>query len=400
MKQGHSISQSEIIKQANKLAIDGYFAEARDRYYQALCLDRPTADMLLALGVCCYECNRIDEAIAHTRAGLALGADEVKSNMQLGLCTLLLGYAEQGWAGFAYRKKMEPRVMPAAPPIPEWTGAPLHGEGIVLIREQGFGDIIQFVRYAPQIRALGGQVYLDVHAPLRRLFAAQTDFGVTLSNEQPAQISRYAYFMDLPRLFGDHPHETSVPQPYIRVPEHALAPELEPALGSLRIGLAWAGSVANNRDKLRSVGLEALQPVLGMPGCRFFSLLNGARAQELASAGKPPSLTCLGDRIHDFMDLAIAIDKMDLVISVDTAVAHLAGAMGKPVWMLVCTPADWRWGASGSETAWYPSMRMFRQPAPGNWQAAVEDLATALSEYIASKTQAGKLIDCAARTGS
>lgn len=380
------MSRSDLVKQAYALAIDGRFAEARDHYYQALCLDPPTADLLLALGACCYECNQIGEAIAHTHASLVLGADKVMGNMQLGLCSLLLGHAEQGWAGLAYRKHLTPRVMPLPPPIPEWTGEPLNGEGIVLIREQGFGDIIQFVRYAPRVRALGGQVYLDVHEPLRRLFASQTEFGITLSTEQPAQISRYAYFMDLPRLFGDHPHQTSVLGPYIRLPGRVPVPELADTAGSPRIGIAWAGSIANSRDKLRSIELDSLRPMLAMKGCRFFSLLNGARAQELASAGRPPSLTCLADRIHDFMDLANVVDQMDLVITVDTAVAHLAGAMGKPVWMLLCTPADWRWGSRGSATTWYPSMRIFRQPAPGDWRSVIDDLESALADYLADRT--------------
>lgn len=387
MNPNHPDTYSVLVQQANRLVGEGQFAKARDLYYRAVHLRPPTADLLRALGGCCYECNQIDEAIAHTRASLVLDAGSKTGNLQLGFCCLLLGHAEQGWAGLAYRKQLVPRVMPDPPPLPAWNGEPLNGAGIVLIREQGFGDIIQFVRYAPKVQALGGRVYLDVHAPLRRLFASQAHLGVTLTEKQSAQISRYAYFMDLPRLFGDHPHHPCTADSYIRIPDDTASSQPgNEAADTFKVGLAWAGSVANGRDRLRSIGLETLRPLLDVDGCRFFSLLNGARAQELASSGLRTAVTCLADRIHDFMDLALAVDKMDLVITVDTAVAHLAGAMGKPVWLLACTPADWRWGAEGAATAWYPSMRVFRQTMPGDWQPVIEGVSNALAARTIAKT--------------
>lgn len=371
--------QAHYIRTGNALVAEARFAEAREAYYQALALGPGAADMFLTLGGCCGEQGALEEAIVHTRACLALTPRDARAHVQLGILCLILGLADPGWRELSHRRNLVPSPMPPAPPIPDWNGAPLEGRGILLLHEQGLGDVIHCARYVPRIAALGGKVYVDAQVPLKRLLAGHFPPGTVLERGQSAQISTYAYMLDLPRLLGDHPHGPPGATAYFTVPPGTPRPAL-PAVpaGTRRIGLAWAGSTNHARDRLRSIPLEMWKPLLSTPACQFVSLMEQTRAPDIARAGLADRVVDLSGAMTDLLDVAAIIREMDLVLTVDTAVAHLAGAMGKPTWMLVTNPPDWRWGRAGESTAWYPSMRLFRQDRAADWAPVLARVAAAL----------------------
>lgn len=365
--------QAYHLRAGNALVAEARFKEARQEYYQALQLGPAAPDVLLTLGGCCGEQGALEEAIVHTRASLALAPRDPRAHVQLGILCLILGLAEPGWRELSHRRNLVPSPMPPAPPIPDWNGGPLEGRGILLLHEQGLGDVLHCARYVHQIQERGGVVYMDIQEPLKRLLIPHFRPGTVMERGQSAQISTYAYMLELPRLLGDHPHGPPGARPYLAVPAGTPRPSLpaRPA-GTRRIGLAWAGSPNHARDRLRSIPLELWKPVLDVQRCQFVSLMEKTRAPEIARAGVEDRVVDLSSQMTDLLDVAALIQEMDLVLTVDTAVAHLAGAMGKPTWMLVTNPPDWRWGRAGASTAWYPSMRLFRQEEAANWLPVID----------------------------
>lgn len=375
MSEGHVAA----VREANAHLLEFRYAAARDAYYRALQLGPANADMLLTLGGCCAECGQIEEAVVYTRASLALNPNEPRAHVQLGILCLMLGHANPGWTELAHRRHLRPSPMAPQPPIPEWDGRALDGRGIVLLPEQGLGDAIQCLRYVARLQALGGTVYLDTNPLLARLFKAQFAPGTVLEPGQSARISTFAYMMDLPHAFGDDPHGVSAGA-YIRAPEDAV-PRLPPLpAGRLRIGLAWSGNAVHPRDRMRSIDLELLKPLMAHGHHEFVSLLPANRTPDIVRAGLEHRVLDVSAQMKDLYDVAGFIDQLDLVITVDTAVAHLAGAMGKRVWMLVTNPPDWRWGLKDDHTSWYPTMRLFRQEVAGAWAPVIARVVEALRQ--------------------
>lgn len=377
----NTVTGDHYLKEGNALVAEGRYGEARDAYYRALQLGDATPGVLLTLGGCCAESGHIEEAVVHTRASLALAPRDPRAHVQLGILCLLLGHAEPGWTALAQRRNLIPSPMPPGPPIPEWRGEPLEGRGILLLHEQGLGDVIHTARYVRRIQERGGVAYLDVQDALKRLLVPQFPPGTVLQPGQSARISTFAYILDLPRLMGDPPQGPPGEAPYLALPDDAPRPEL-PAVprGTKRVGIAWAGAAIHPRDLRRSMKLELLRPLLETPGFQFVSLLDAMRAPAIAQAGLEARVVDMAPRMRDLFDVAAIIREMDLVLTVDTAVAHLAGALGKPVWMLVCNPPDWRWGRHGETTAWYPTMRIFRQERPDDWAPVLARVTAELLE--------------------
>lgn len=333
-----------------------------------------------ALGFAYSQVRDIDAAIRHLRQAIALRPDFAEAHLNLGMLLLMQGHFAEGWEHFDWRWQT-PGFTPFAPPShPRWDGAPLP-EGTLLIHtEQGAGDAIQCLRFLPQVAARCQQLLLVAPSALHPLTVG---LAANLSVLAPGTLTAdtfdaYLPIMSLPRVLGVTA-EADIPNqvPYLRAEPHRLP---LPDAGGRRIGLVWAGSPSFGNDRHRSIPLPTLAPLFAATGedSQWFSLQKGTAAQQHSALADPDLLTDLAPRLNDYGDTAAALCQLDLLISVDTAVAHLAGALGVPSWLLLPFNADWRWGLDRTDSPWYPSLRLFRQPTLGDWEEVIAAVATAL----------------------
>lgn len=353
------------------------------------------------LGCCALERADYDEAErCHSRA-LAIDPRDRNANWNFAVRTLLRGNFADGFRAFESRKRLTSVVFTIPRYAqPEWDGGSLDGKTIFVHAEQGLGDLLQFVRYAPLLKARGASRVIfestSGAAPVMRL-APGVDAIVTPGEVIPP-FDVHAYLMSLPLLVGtesasDIPAEVS----YLSAPSRAIAQHVATLGRGLRVGLAWAGNPQHQRDLIRSVALASLDPVLATPGVTFFSLQKGTPVDQLADPAFA-SIVNLDPLLVDLGDTAAAIEALDLVITVDTAIAHLAGALGKQVWVLLPHVPDWRWMLGRDDTPWYPTMRLFRQPAPQSWAQAIANMADALPAFTPSPLSGARVTPSAMPT--
>src|SRR5580658_5891265 len=354
--------------------------EAVTLYRGLLAADPAHVQALVNLGQALQRLGRPDLAVEPFDAALVLAPDLPAVQWNAGLCRLLLGDFARGWAGFGWRWRAG-AVPPHGLPGPEWLGEPLAGRRLLVHAEQGLGDTIQFARFLKGLSERGaGEVILLARAPLRRLLAGLARL-VTADEPLPPWDCRIP-LLDLPRLYGTVPATTAGDVPYL-VAAPARVEEWRERLADLpapRIGLVWRGRADHENDRNRSIPAAAFAP-LTHDAAGWVSLQQGATAAELKSLGP---IRHLGDAFGDLQDAAEAISALDLVISADTALAHLAGALGKPVWILLPLAPDWRWLTERADSPWYPSARLFRQTRAGDWGPVIEAVAAALGGFNAS----------------
>lgn len=295
------------------------------------------------------------------------------AHLSLGLLHLLLGNFREGWREYEWRFRSTALTRPPRQfTAPRWDGTPAPGRTIVVHADQGFGDTIHFLRYLPLVRERSGgaRVILECQPELVRLIAQSGGAGVEVV-AQADHADFHVPLLSLP-LALDLPEPLPMAQPYLSAPTNA---QFEPVRAStgLRVGIAWAGSPMHRDDRWRTIPFERLRPLLGVPGAQFYSL-------QLTPPAPPDSgLIDLTAHITDFADTAALVSELDLVITADSAVAHLAGTLGRPVWVLLPFVPDWRWGLGREDTPWYPAMRLFRQPRAGDWESVVQRVAAALT---------------------
>ena len=302
-----------------------------------------------------------------------------------GLLRLLHGDHANGFADYEWRWKRRGMVRPRLA-APAWTGGDPRGRRLLVWAEQGHGDTIHFIRFIPLLTARGAEVVL---AAPRRLVPLLTSFAgvrqvVPIEEPLPA-VDLQAPLMSLPHLLRLGEAVAAPVAPYLAPPRRPLPIAGD---GRPRVGLVWAGSPVNQSNATRSLALERLSPLLARGGLRFVSLQFGVGAADVAAAGLEGRLETLDD-LGDFADTAAIVAGLDLVVTVDTAMAHLAGAMGKEAWVMLAHVPDWRWGMSGETTPWYPSLRLFRQESPGDWDGVVGRIAQALAARLASRSRPG-----------
>jgi tetratricopeptide (TPR) repeat protein len=370
------------------LGRQGRHGESLQAFAHAHSLERKdgeNTDSFVSLAVAFAEAGKIQEALALYESSLPrrpnVGGYYAYSHLLLATGQLRFGwwYHESRWLN-------DPQVS-LRPDFrrPVWAGQQLRGKTILLHVEQGFGDIIQFIRYAPQIKALGATVLLRVSRPMQKL--AQRFAGVDRivnRDESPPEFDFYIHVLSLPRVFGTDLSSIPAEIPYLHadpVRSERWSQRLA-AAGGVTIGLAWAGNTAHPNDRYRSLSLPALARLGEVAGVRWVSLQKGEAAREAEAAPTGLELVNLGPELEDFCDTAAVISQLDLVICVDTAVAHLAGALGKPVWVLLPRPADWRWLEGREDSPWYPTMRLFRQSRRGEWGEVIERVKVALQERL------------------
>ncbi len=359
------------------------FAAAESELRAVLAAEASHAAAHCTLGYLYGQQTRYREAIAHYEQAIQLEPQNAKAHHSLGMNLLQIGAFQRGWAECEWRWQT-PEFTPFECPQPRWNGRVLPGQTLLLHTEQGAGDAIQFARFIPLAAARCSRVLLVCMPALQPLLATLPGIAELRS---PGTIpfdsfATYAPLMSLPHLLGITLDKLPNEVPYLQADVSRLI--LPVQSNRKRSGIVWAGSPTQANDRNRSCRLEDFQPVLQVPGGEFYSLQVGDRAGELATFDSPVAIGDLAPQLHDYADTAAAIAQLDLVISVDTSVAHLAGALGKPVWTVLCYNADWRWLTERKDSPWYPTMRLFRQPQPGDWATVFARVAAALPQWIAA----------------
>lgn len=348
-------------------------------------------DLASEIGLTLVDCGRLDEADAHYCALLSHTAPEFQPVIEvfLGLLRLTRGDYAGGWplyeARRRYPRERQRMTARALPDRPEWRGTtPLAGQTLLVLDEQGIGDGLQFWRLLPLLTAAGATVLAEVRPALRALFEPPPP-GVTLLAEggpYPA-FDAYCALLSLPLALGMRVETIPAAVPYVQVPaarQLRMLERLGPRTSRPRVGLAWSGNPAHDLDHRRSLPLSSLEPLLELD-CEFHVIQNDVRARDQATLAAHPEVRQHQDALSDFADTAALVEALDLVISVDTSLAHLAGALGKSVWVLVTSPPDFRWLLDRSDSPWYPSARIFRQPAPLDWASVLRELRDALADW-------------------
>ena len=360
----------------NVLQETGRLAEALASYDRAVAID-PDHAVFCNRGSALQALNQHREAIASYDRAVALKHDYADAHWNGALARLCIGDLPGGFAKFEWRW----RTGDGGPSFrqPLWLGAqPLSGKTILLYAEQGVGDCLQFARYVPLVTERGAQVLLAVHRELKALLSDLAD-EIFAEGEALPPFDLRCPLLSLPLAFGTTLATIPADVPYVRADEERAA-RWQARLGasaSLRVGLVWSGNPAHKNDRRRSISFDQLAPLLAAPGVQFVSLQKEVRPSDAEAMGRSP-LIDLAAELHDFADTAAVVASLDLIISVDTAVAHLAGAMGKPVWVLLPFSPDWRWLLERHDSPWYPSAQLFRQPRIGDWASVIARVAEKL----------------------
>ncbi len=356
--------------------------EAIALFEKARAMNPDAAEVYNNIGNAFSAQNRIIEAVAQYEKAIALRPDFPEAHMNLGMALLKLGDLSRGFAEFNWRWQTR-SFTPFLPPQPHWDGSPMPDKTLLVHTEQGAGDTIQFIRYIPLIRPKVGKIILVAPEPLQALLASVKGVdAIRGPGEIPATaFDVYTPLMTIAGLLGTKLETIPAETPYLAPPSDR-AIELPPAPnGALRVGFVWAGNPDQGNDRNRSAHLTDFSPLFEIAGVAWYSLQVGKGASERID-GQRPEIIDLAPLIHDWSDTAALISQLDLVISVDTGVAHLAGALGVPVWVLLCYASDWRWMLERTDSPWYATAHLFRQPAPNDWESVMTKAAEALQKTV------------------
>ena len=374
----------------NVLQEQGHLDLAVASYRHALQLRPAYFDALNNLGNALRAQGKLTESVASYERALQVKPDNPQVRMSRALCWLQMGDFERGWPEYEWRLKCKEFSIPAFRQ-PLWDGSPLEGRVILLYADHGLGDSIQFIRYAPLVKARGGRVIVACQQPLARLLATCPGIDeVFAEGSLLPDFAFYAPLMSLPRILATSLSSVPAEVPYVTA-DAALVEqwrcELEPG-GGFRIGIAWQGNPQYRKDHQRSFRLVQLEPLEPrVAGVRLFSLQKGVGTDQIAGLGERFAVSELGSRFTDFMDTAAVMRNLDLVITSDSSLAHLAGAMGVPIWLVLPVAADWRWLTNREDSPWYPTMRLFRQQRWGDWDEVFARMTGELAARIADRSR-------------
>lgn len=354
------------------------------RLEEALRIDPKRRDALVNRIQVLQGLGRVEESAAAARAALAFYPDDADIHWNLSISHLLLGEFEQGWAEQAWRS-IAFRAKAPAFGFPRWQGEDLGGRSLFVYGEQGFGDTVQFARYLPEVARRAATVYLAVPAPLEPLMRelpANCRLLPTGSRLPAADFE--CSLMSLPAVLGTRLQTIPANVPYMAT-DPALVQAWRDRLpkDALNVGIAWSGKPTHVNDRNRSMTLETFRRV-AVPGCRFVTLQPDLRPADRATLSAWPAVLDLGRELRHFGDSAALVQALDLVISVDTSVAHLAGALAKPAWILLPFAPDWRWMLEREDSPWYPTARLFRQAAGEGWEPVLDRVRAALAGLAAT----------------
>jgi TPR repeat/Tetratricopeptide repeat len=397
---------------------NGRLIQARDLIQQAIAINPTIAEYHNNLGNVFIKTDQIEEAIAafqhatelrhvypkaHSNLGNARkkmgqyesaklayrtavdqAPDNTEARWNYSLLLLLEGDYRNGWTEFEHRLNID-ELRPGKRKCrePRWDGRNLQGQRILIHAEQGFGDSIQFARYVPMLTEFGGKVILEIPPELHRLFSESKLAPQVIARGQPLpEFDVQCPLMSLPLMFDTSATTVPAKVPYLSPGDDILS-KWKRRVGSqtdrLKVGIAWSGNPAQANFRNKSIPLAKLEGLAEVPGVDFYSLQVGPAAAELGASGRFPNVNDLTHDLHDFADTAGLMQSLDLIISIDTAVAHLAGALARPVWVLLSFVADWRFLLNRVDNPWYPTMRIFRQSKIGDWDEPVRQMIAALN---------------------
>ena len=363
---------------------------AVEHLQRAYALKPDRVDVLVQLGVALQRKREFANADAVFQRALALAPENADVHWNYADFLLLLGDYRRGWEEFEWRWHHERFLTPKWQfPEPPWQGEDIRGKTILLHPEQGFGDTLQFVRYVPMVAARGAKVLLGTPPELARLLA---DFpgtqGVYLSPTLLPPFDVHCPLLSLPRIFNTDVDTIPTRVPYLSVNPSVVRPWAQyfsQFKTTVKVGLIWSGNPGQENNRHRACRFADLLPLLSIRNVTFFSLQKGAPASELHAANSPLPVVDLSPQLGDFAETAGVMEHLDLVISTDTGPVHLAGGLGRPVWLLLSAIPDWRWMIGRQDSPWYPGMRLFRQTRIGAWSDVVEQVSDELAAFVAAR---------------
>ncbi|MFO1056239.1 MAG: tetratricopeptide repeat-containing glycosyltransferase family protein [Dongiaceae bacterium] len=362
---------------------EGRLEEAMNCHKKAIDLRPNAPESYNNFAVALRDLGRLDEAVEFYRKSIAIDPGIAEHHTNLAHALLLMGQLDEGWKENEWRWKSKKPTSPVRNfTQPQWDGSRLDGKTILLHAEQGLGDTINFIRYVSMVKPFGGRVILEVQPKLDKLCRSVAGYDeYYLYGQQLPHFDVQAPLLTLPYIFRTNVDTIPSQTPYLSVDKPC--PIRFPEDGKLRVGLVWAGNPKFVEDKQRSPRLEAFLPLFDIPGVQFYCLQKGDGRADMAGRAMPACFTDCDGVIEDFVDTGAIMKELDLVISSCTSPAHVAGALARPLWLVLPFMPDYRWLMGRPDTPWYPTARLFRQSEPANWRPVMQEVAAALRERAA-----------------
>ncbi len=380
---GHPIAH---YNRGNALLSLGRPAQAIADYDRAVAAAPNHITSFINRGLALAALGRHQDALSSYARARALDPNYADVHFNASLSLLSLGDYRRGFAEYEWRWTRTGMMTRKEIQKPLWLGeAPLAGKTLLLHAEQGLGDTVMFVRMVPRLAATGAKLVLEVQPELRPLLEGIDGVSAVVARGEPLpRHDLQCPLASLPLALKLDPADIPAAIPYLRAPGDRISKWRERLEGipGPRVALAWSGSIHNTNDRLRSLTLAQLEPILSVPGIRFISIQRDLRDGEAEHLAVEPRLVHLGSELSDFADTAAVLMLVELVICVDTSVAHVAGALGRPGFLLLQFQGDWRWHLRRDDSPWYPTLRLFRQPGLGDWPGAIERAREALLRFV------------------
>ncbi len=364
--------------------------ESLASYAKAIELKPNYAEAYYNRGVAYKQLNRLDDAIDSYRKALEINPSYKDVFLNLGIAYMCKGNYEDGWDFYEKRYYTNPEPGPEVScKATKWDGSSLEGKKLLIYREQGFGDSIQFARFLPILNGMGAQVIFKCQTELKELLGAN-DLNATFIDktvpDESVDFDIYTLLLSIPYFLKIRPDNIPFAEGFINADPQRIEEYKNKYFNNdkFKVGIFWQGSTDNKSDKKRSMPLSYLERFVDIPNVQVYSIQKGYGVEQLESSEKKDQIISIGEDFNDFSDAAAAIENLDLVIGVDSAFIHVAGAMGKPAWLLLAYEADWRWIAGDEKTGWYDSLKLFWQKELNNWEEVLNRVTEELSIYIAS----------------
>ncbi len=365
----------------------GQLDQAIEELERAIALDPRNAKARCCLAGTLEQQDRDEEALAAFDESLAIDPNSAETHYYRSFWLLSQGRFEEGWREYDWRLKCNDFKLRSYD-APVWDGSPLDGRSLMVLAEQGLGDTLHFVRYLNLLKREGEIVNFDIHPELVSLLQASGFTGVIARGSELPRCELRVPLISLPGLLGTTLETIPCQVPYLAADPRSLKNWRArlPRENAFKVGIVWQGNPSYPFDRRRSIPLEAFAPLVEIPGVQLYSLQKGLGVEQLQSAGERMRIVDLGSSLESFLDTAAVACNLDLVISCDTAVAHLAGGLALPVWLALPKTGEWRWLKGRSDSPWYPTMRLFRQPRLGDWASVFERMKEELALLVSART--------------